>query len=148
MTSERGGKFRNDLPSVVRVGAVIFAVLLCLAADGSRLKHVPEADRKRVDPLAGQPDAVAAGSILFADHCAKCHGTNALGKGKRPSLRSDLVQHATDGELFWVLRNGVLSKGMPSWSALPEASRWQIIDYIKSLGPANTHATEGQGKTK
>ena len=69
------------------------------AANGSWLKHVPESDRASVNPYAGQPDAIAAGAKLFADHCAKCHGADALGRGKRPSLRSDRVQNATDGEL-------------------------------------------------
>ena len=44
------------------------------------------------------------------------------------------VQNAKDGEIFWLLRNGNLGKGMPSWSALPEPSRWQVITYVKSLG--------------
>ena len=81
-----------------------------------------------------QSDAIAGGSRLFADHCSKCHGEDALGRGKRPSLRTEEVQQASDGELFSLLKNGYLKKGMPSWSALPEASRWQLIAYVKSLG--------------
>jgi len=51
-------------------------------------------------------------------------------------LRSDRVQHATDGEIFWLLKNGNLRKGMPTWARLPEPMRWQIIAYVKSLGAA------------
>jgi mono/diheme cytochrome c family protein len=130
---------------VIRLVAVLGVGMLCLAADGSWLKHVPEADRKRVNPLAGQLEAIAAGGRLFEDHCAKCHGENAMGRGKRPSLRSDRVQGATDGEIFWLLRNGNLPKGMPTWSALPEPMRWQIIAYVKSLGHA-AQATAGPGE--
>ena len=125
-----------NLRSLYRMFGILFAAVLFIAADGSWMKNVPESDRKRLNPYASQSDAIAAGRKLFEDHCAKCHGRDALGKGKRPSLRSDVVQHATDGELFWLLRNGVLSRGMPSWSALPEPSRWQIIAYVKSLGPS------------
>jgi mono/diheme cytochrome c family protein len=108
---------------------------LCIAAaDGSWLRDVPDGDRKRVNPLAGQADAVSAGGRLFADHCAKCHGDNAEGRGKRPSLRSDRVQHASDGEIFWLLKNGNLRRGMPTWASLPDGTRWQIITYVKSLG--------------
>jgi mono/diheme cytochrome c family protein len=121
-----------------RILAGMSALILCMAADGSWLRHVPETDRKRVNPYAGQPDAVAAGSRMFADHCAQCHGPDALGNSKHPSLRSDRVQNAKDGEIFWLLRNGNLSRGMPSWSALPEPSRWQIITYVKSLGPSTS----------
>lgn len=108
---------------------------LCAAASGSWLARVPDSYRHRVNPYTGEPDGIAAGGRLFADHCAQCHQPNALGKGKRPSLRSNHIQNATDGELFWLLRNGILAHGMPSWSMLPEPSRWQIIAYVKSLGP-------------
>lgn len=118
----------------LRIAGVMTAVLMSLAADGSWLRHVPDADRKRVSPFAGQADAVEAGKRIFEDHCAKCHGEDALGKGKRPSLRSERVQGATDGEIFWLLKNGNLPKGMPTWAALPEPMRWQVIAYVKSLG--------------
>ena len=114
--------------------SMVLAAILCVAADGGWLKHVPDGDRKRVNPFAGQADAVAAGGRIFDDHCAKCHGEDALGNRKHPSLRSDRVQHATDGEIFWLLKNGNLPKGMPTWAALPEPMRWQVITYVKSLG--------------
>ncbi len=124
---------------------IFSAWMLCAiaanAADYSAwLQHVPDADRKRTNPYAGQSDAIGAGSKLFADHCAKCHGADALGSRKKPSLRAPEVQNASDGEIFWLLRNGDLRHGMPSWSAIPEPSRWQIIAYVKSLGevPATT----------
>jgi mono/diheme cytochrome c family protein len=101
-------------------------------------------DRKQVNPFAGQAVAAAAGQRVFDDHCAQCHGEDALGRGKRPSLRSDRVQQATDGEIFWLLKNGNLAKGMPTWAALPEPMRWQIITFIKSLGPT---AREDAGST-
>jgi len=43
------------------------------------------------------------------------------------------VVHATDGELAWLLRDGSLAKGMPTWSSLPEPERWQIIAFLRSL---------------
>ena len=126
---------------------LLAASAVCSAADTGWMKHVSEADRARTNPYANQPDAIAGGSRLFADHCAKCHGEDALGRGKRPSLRTREVQQATDGEIFSLLKNGYLRKGMPSWSSLPEPSRWQIIAYIKSLGEqgAGTSANRPQG---
>ncbi len=112
----------------------LLAVSACMAADTGWLKHVSKADRARTNPYANQPEAIAGGSRLFADHCAKCHGEDALGRVKRPSLRTKEVQQAADGEIFSLLKNGYLRKGMPSWSSLPEPSRWQIIAYVKSLG--------------
>ena len=43
------------------------------------------------------------------------------------------------GALFWILTNGVGRRGMPVWSKLPEPQRWQIVSYLKSLGPAEKH---------
>ena len=119
--------------SLVCVGLILSA-WVCHAADAGWMKHVSETDRARTNPYAKQADAIAAGSRLFQDHCAKCHGEDALGRGKKPSLRTKEVQQASDGELFSLLKNGYLRKGMPSWSALPEPSRWQLIAYVKSLG--------------
>jgi len=115
--------------------AITSAMILGIAAaDGSWLKNVPEGERTRLNPYRGHGDAIAAGSRVFEDHCAKCHGEDAMGRRKKPSLRTSRVQNATDGELFWLLKNGNLKRGMPTWAALPEPTRWQIIAYVKSLG--------------
>lgn len=136
MSSKAAGHGRTNASFRFAVGAL--ALILCVAAKGSWKTHVPESYRRKVNPYAGQADAIAAGKRLFLDHCAQCHQKDALGKGKRPNLRSVFVQRSTDGELFWVLRNGILNHGMPSWSMLPEPSRWQIIAYVKSLGPVDS----------
>ena len=111
--------------------AVCFA-----AANGAWLKKVPAADHARVNPLAGNAEAVTSGANLFANNCAKCHGTNAVGKGSRPSLKSDRIAGTTDGDLAWLLKNGNPYKGMPGWGALPEQERWQLVAYVRSLNAA------------
>ncbi|HEY6369583.1 MAG TPA: cytochrome c, partial [Candidatus Sulfotelmatobacter sp.] len=88
----------------------------------------------RRNPLAADPDAVAAGGKLFTQHCVECHGETADGSKKAPSLRADEVQQAAPGALFWLLTNGVVRRGMPVWSKLPEPQRWQLVRFIKSLG--------------
>jgi mono/diheme cytochrome c family protein len=114
---------------------VLFVVLspFAMAADGTWLKKVPDADRARTNPYAGQADAVTAGSILFHNNCAHCHGDKAQGKGNHPALQSERIRTATDGDLAWMLKNGEPYKGMPRWSGLPEAQRWQIVAYLRSL---------------
>jgi len=105
----------------------------------AELAKAPEKARNRVNPLENDPDGVAAGRLLFEDHCAECHGETAEGgKGskKGPSLRAPEVQNAPPGALFWLLTNGVVRKGMPVWSRLPEPQRWQLVRYLKSLGAA------------
>lgn len=117
----------------------VFAMLLSISAagfavaNGAWLKKVPEADRARTNPYAGNPEAIAAGANLFQENCSRCHGDHAQGKGSRPSLVSERIHNATDGEIFWLVKNGEIYKGMPNWSGLPEQERWQIIAYIRSL---------------
>jgi mono/diheme cytochrome c family protein len=98
------------------------------------LEKAPKKAAARRNPLEGDPDAVAAGANLYDQHCAECHGELAEGTRKGPSLRADPVQQATPGMLFWVLTNGVVRRGMPVWSKLPEPQRWQLVSYLKSFG--------------
>ena len=100
----------------------------------AELQKAPEKARNRTNPLQNDPDAIAAGAILFEQHCAECHGNSAQGGKKAPSLHAAEVQGAPPGAIFWVLTNGVVRKGMPVWSKLPEPQRWQLVRYIKSLG--------------
>jgi mono/diheme cytochrome c family protein len=100
----------------------------------AELQKAPEKVRRRANPLENDPDAVAAGAILFELHCAECHGDGARGGKKGPNLRAAEVQAAMPGAIFWILTNGVVRKGMPVWSKLPEPQRWQLVRYIKSLG--------------
>jgi mono/diheme cytochrome c family protein len=137
--------YRRNLAALA--AALIFAAVAYASADGSWLKRVPDRDRARTNPFAGQKDAIAAGARVFEDHCAKCHGADAEGRGKKPSLRSSRVQSATDGEIFWLLRNGNLGKGMPTWSKLPEETRWQVIAYVKSLGKSGLFSYAGKPAT-
>jgi cytochrome c oxidase cbb3-type subunit 3 len=111
--------------------------LLLAQADGKWLRRVPDEDHARRNPLAGRPQAIAAGKSLFAANCAKCHNSDANGRTNpnRPSLRSERIRHATDGDLAWMLKNGNPYKGMPPWISLPEEQRWQIIAYLRSLPP-------------
>ncbi len=110
------------------------AVALFGAADGSWLKSVPTRDHERASPYRDQPDAIAAGRRIFVDRCSHCHGENAEGTKKRPPLRSERVQEqATEGDLHWLLVNGNMRKGMPSWAKLPDQQIWQVITYVKSL---------------
>lgn len=113
---------------------VLGASLLLSAAASSRLDRVPAKDHTRANPLVAQPDSVSAGALLYKEHCAQCHRPDAMGDGhKKPALRSDRVKSATDGDLEWFLRQGDLGHGMPSWSSLPEAQRWELVAYLRSI---------------
>ena len=152
---------RNQRMTEARIVAGLFAIALTMCAclvmaqtgnpaapkkDSSVYAELAKAPKKAVDrpnPMEKDPDAVAAGGKLYDLHCAECHGEMATGGKKGPSLRADEVQQATPGAIFWVLTNGVVRRGMPVWSKLPEPQRWQLVTYIKSLTPASK-ANAGQ----
>lgn len=115
-------------------GLALVTALAAAEVNQSWLGKVPAAERARVNPYGGHSDAVAAGGRLYAEHCEACHGADLNGRRGRPSLLAPVVQGAADGELFWLLRNGDLRHGMPSWSGLPEQQRWEIVTYIKAAG--------------
>jgi mono/diheme cytochrome c family protein len=137
---------RTQTPVISAAFVLALAIPMVVAQKGTskpdkkdvyaELAKVPKKAAARRNPLEGDPDAVAAGANLFDQHCAECHGEMAEGGKKGPSLRADPVQQATPGTLFWILTNGVVRRGMPVWSKLPEPQRWQLVAYLKSLGPA------------
>jgi mono/diheme cytochrome c family protein len=106
----------------------------------AEIAKVPEKARAKRNPMEKDPDAVAAGSNLFEQHCTECHGDAAEGTRKGPSLLEDPVQTAPPGAIFWILTNGVVRRGMPVWSKLPEPQRWQLVTFVKSLGSPQAKA--------
>ncbi len=127
------------------LGMSLFGIARALAQNEDMVEHknekstyaalaeAPEKARERTNPFEGDRRAMAAGGKLFEQHCAECHGPKAGGTRKGPSLLREEVQQATPGTLFWILTNGVVRRGMPVWSKLPEPERWQIVTFLQSL---------------
>ncbi|HWW91914.1 MAG TPA: c-type cytochrome [Vicinamibacteria bacterium] len=111
-----------------------------------RLRHlaIPRQAGERVNPVTATPDVLAQGRAHFADHCASCHGNDgsgrtALGGGlypKAPDMRLDETQRLADGEIFYIIENGVRFTGMPAWgSGSPgdERDTWALVVFIRHL---------------
>lgn len=108
------------------------------------LRHVaiPSSDREVRNPIAAGPRALAAGLAHFADHCATCHandgsGQTAIGRGlypRAPDMRRPATQSLSDGELFYVVENGVRLTGMPAWGGADSAEgSWHLVHFIRHL---------------
>jgi mono/diheme cytochrome c family protein len=111
-----------------------------------RLRHLatPAGARALPNPVPPTPEVLAAARAHFADHCAACHandgsGDTPLGQGlypKAPDMRKAETQRLSDGELFYIIRNGVRFTGMPGWGAGPEGEdheSWGLVHFIRRL---------------
>ncbi len=118
--------------------AVIFALLtigtFALAQTNERAAwNAPAEASGKQNPLKDKPELAAGGKKVFSKMCVVCHAAGANQKG--PHLESPLVQEQSDGAVFWKLTNGNSRTGMPSFSSLPEAQRWQLVMYIRTMKP-------------
>jgi mono/diheme cytochrome c family protein len=148
----------KECTALLTLTAVLLAISVSSAQEGkppaaqyqkesliyAELTLAPEKARAKRNPFEKDPEAVAAGRNLFEQHCAECHGASAEGGKKGPSLRAREVQEAPPGSIFWILTNGVVRRGMPVWSKLPEPRRWQLVTYLKSLGVSGPSAPPSQ----
>jgi mono/diheme cytochrome c family protein len=96
------------------------------------------------NPVERTPQVIAEGRSHFADHCAVCHGNDGTGKTemgqgmwpKAPDMRLEATQELSDGELFWIIENGIRFTGMPGWStgtAEGETASWHLVHFIRHL---------------
>ncbi len=92
----------------------------------------------RVNPLAGRADTVIGGQKAYQQRCATCHGGDRRGSPQGPDLTQAAVQAQSDGELFWKISSGETRHGMPSFSFLPEAQRWQLVMSLRSSAVTDT----------
>lgn len=109
-----------------------------------RLLAIPIEHRNKSNPVPLHADVLKESLAHFADHCATCHGNDGGGKTpigksvypKAPDLRLAETQSMSDGELFWVIHNGIRFTGMPAWGeGEPEKDldSWKLVHFIRHL---------------
>jgi mono/diheme cytochrome c family protein len=104
---------------------------------------VPRAARAAANPVAFSPEVWAQSQAHFADHCASCHandggGNTDLGRGlfpRAPDMRLAPTQDKTDGEIYWIIENGIRLTGMPAWGAGGgnDTDTWKLVHFIRHL---------------
>lgn len=111
-----------------------------------RLRGVmmPRAVRELRNPVEATPEVMTDAVAHFADHCASCHGNDGrgattIGRGlypKAPDMQLAATQSLTDGELFYIIEEGIRFTGMPGWSTgTPDGVRasWALVHFIRRL---------------
>jgi mono/diheme cytochrome c family protein len=110
----------------------------------ARSLAVPKNARTRENPVPDSPQVQADARAHWADHCAACHANNGSGDvemGKHmyppaPDMRQPETQQMTDGELFFIIQNGIRMTGMPargSGSQQDEQDSWKLVRFIRHL---------------
>jgi mono/diheme cytochrome c family protein len=105
---------------------------------------LPADTKRRTNPAPNSPAVLAEARAHWADHCATCHSNNGSGDtevGKHmyppaPDMRQADTQSLTDGELFYIIQNGVWLSGMPSWgggTGHDELDSWKLVRFIRHL---------------
>ena len=104
---------------------------------------IPREARERKNPAADTAAVVSDGMEHFADHCAVCHGNDGggdteMGRGlypRAPDMRLPATQNLTDGELFYIIENGVKLTGMPAWGGDGHEgdASWKLVRFIRHL---------------
>jgi len=113
-------------------------------ARSARHLLVPGRSRTRLNPVPSDEFVLSRARAHFADHCATCHandgsGDTEMGRGfypKAPDMRLPATQELTDGELFYVIENGVRFTGMPAWGTGTESgelSSWNLVHFLRHL---------------
>ena len=110
--------------------------------------HLFIGNKKQQNPLPSSPETMADGKEAFSHYCVACHGNDGQNTGVPfaehmsppiPSLASKDTQQYTDGQLKWIIDNGIWPSGMPgSKGTLSDDEIWSMIVYIRNLPPAGT----------
>jgi mono/diheme cytochrome c family protein len=123
-----------------------------VVARNVRRLAIPSTARSLQNPLLPSPEDLRDARQHFADHCAICHandgsGDTLMGNGlypKPPDLRQPRTQDLTDGELFWIIENGVRFTGMPAFPSQENhataggnhnaaTENWKLVHFIRHL---------------
>jgi mono/diheme cytochrome c family protein len=141
----------------------VLALLTCLALAGCRATppsptetkvaywtkhHITIKGKKDVNPIKATAENIEEGKESFTSYCMVCHGLDGQNTGvpfaatispQVPSLASPQVQAYTDGQLKWIIKNGIWPSGMPpSTGDFSDREMWEMVLYIRHLPPAGS----------
>src|SRR6202049_961806 len=145
----------------VAVGAIAYGVIFIRRGFSARkepsamettvaraVRHmaIPKIDREEENPWAEvvTPEVMKDAREHFADHCSQCHANDGSGKTEMgqnlyphaPDMRLPATQNLSDGELYYIIRNGVPLTGMPAWGEPhldQDDESWQLVLFIRHL---------------
>ena len=135
-TTIRRGFSARDNPSAIEA----------LVAKTARKLSIPAFERDVKNPFAPTAEVLSEARAHFADHCATCHGNDGSGKTeigqnlypKPPDMRLSETQSLTDGQMYYIIHNGIRLTGMPAWGAPGgDDDSWKLVAFIRHLPRMN-----------
>lgn len=109
----------------------------------ARASAIPASARALKNPVANRDSTLTSARAHWADHCAGCHANNgsgeiAMGRGMyppAPDMRLAATQQLTDGELYFMIQNGIRLTGMPAWGepGTDGTASWELVHFIRHL---------------
>ncbi len=145
---------RNCIRLLLLVASLLFGLRAfhsVSAHEGHKHSNAPASAKKLKNPVKVDEESVAAGRALFSKNCASCHGEDGKSKTdiaasmkKKPTdLTAKEMSGLTDGEIYWVVTNGIKKNGMPPFKVKEQAqARWQMTLYVKHLMGEHAHAAQ------
>lgn len=112
---------------------------------------IPSEAKKLTNPLPSAPRILAEARKPYKDHCAVCHAEDRRGKTRLsaglspevPDLRANHIQALTDGEMFYIIKNGVRFTGMPAWE-IGDDETWHLVALLRQLPKESSPQSGGQ----
>lgn len=111
-------------------------------ATSMRKLAIPAGAREQKNPFSPTPEILREAKIMFGDECALCHANDGSGKTaigqnlypKAPDMRLAATQELTDGELYYIIHNGIRLTGMPAWGEPGrDEDSWKLVCLIRRL---------------
>ncbi len=103
---------------------------------------IPADARNRKNPVSATSESLRHGRDLFLTRCATCHGVDGSGRTpiggntypRVPDLHSPTAQNLTDGQLHYIIENGVQLTGMPALGGAPSSlDAWELVLFVRGL---------------
>jgi mono/diheme cytochrome c family protein len=108
----------------------------------ARSVAIPSNAKARINPVPKSEEMLNDARAHWADDCASCHANNGSGETQigrnlyppAPDMRKEQTQQMSDGELFYIIENGIRLSGMPAWaSGHGEEDSWKLVHFIRHL---------------
>lgn len=111
-------------------------------ARAARNMAIPGSAKNEKNPFSATSETLKEARRHFADHCATCHANDGSGQTeigqnlypKPPDMRLPRTQELTDGQIYYIIHNGVRLTGMPAWGeSHQDEDSWELVLFIRHL---------------